>query len=434
MSQQGFPWILVRGHGQVYSPHPPSPWPRGAAQPQNRGRSRLPNAAVFCLKSRAAGRTQGNETEKFMRKFWHLKSQSFGNCRHANFSLDLRHCMFEMSWSHRVGWKTWRLWFSHVGSQNDLELFWNIIDLKHTTTLAQLMESTAYNGTLQNSKIQPSACFVSLLLVFHVRGQTWPNEQMKSIWFDLRVRPSEMQMSHSSGHPQDWRNNSLIVMAVSIYRQAETFDRKESSSKILFLNSSKSRCRKQTSRNHKKLQHTCKQYPPNTWTINISSTSSQRSHVSSGFPLNPPPRPWPSLFLASTAALVSRSRSTTESWPHAAAKCSGVLPQEPRPGGKPPAEPKGTKGKNYHPSTLGVELHPPWNHFWNIDFLYPGIISEITDPHHEIISAGVLGPENHLTKKDFVCHELLPENSARKLKSCQKNEMITGGLVLLSCY
>ena len=37
----------------------------------------------------------------------------------------------------------------------------------------------------------------------------------------------------------------------------------------------------------------------------------------------------------------------------------------------------------------------PWNHFSNIDFPYPGIISAITDPHPEIISAGVLAPENH---------------------------------------
>ena len=48
-----------------------------------------------------------------------------------------------------------------------------------------------------------------------------------------------------------------------------------------------------------------------------------------GFPLNPRPRPRPSLLSASTVTLASRSRSTTKSWPFAAAKCSGVLPQEP---------------------------------------------------------------------------------------------------------
>ena len=36
----------------------------------------------------------------------------------------------------------------------------------------------------------------------------------------------------------------------------------------------------------------------------------------------------------------------------------------------------------------------PWNHFSNIDFPYPEIISTFTDPHPEIISAGVLGPQN----------------------------------------
>ena len=59
----------------------------------------------------------------------------------------------------------------------------------------------------------------------------------------------------------------------------------------------------------------------------------------------PPPRPRPLLFCASTAALASRSRSTTESWPSRAAQCSGVLPREPQPEAKPRAEPNGTKGE-----------------------------------------------------------------------------------------
>ena len=40
-------------------------------------------------------------------------------------------------------------------------------------------------------------------------------------------------------------------------------------------------------------------------------------------------------------------------------------------------------------------LPTPWTHFSNIDFPYPEIISAITDPHFEIISAGVLEPQNH---------------------------------------
>ena len=61
----------------------------------------------------------------------------------------------------------------------------------------------------------------------------------------------------------------------------------------------------------------------------------------------PPPRPRPLLFCASTAALASRSRSTTESWPSRAAQCSGVLPREPQPEAKPRAEPNGTKGRKF---------------------------------------------------------------------------------------
>ena len=53
------------------------------------------------------------------------------------------------------------------------------------------------------------------------------------------------------------------------------------------------------------------------------------------------PRPRPLLFCASTAALALTSSWTTESWPFSAAKCSGVLPREPRP----QAEPNGTKGE-----------------------------------------------------------------------------------------
>ena len=77
-----------------------------------------------------------------------------------------------------------------------------------------------------------------------------------------------------------------------------------------------------------------------TWTINIGSTSWQRSNASWGFPLNlnPRPRPRPMLFFASTAALASRSCWTTESAPCSAAKCSGIEPREPPPEATPQGE------------------------------------------------------------------------------------------------
>ena len=64
------------------------------------------------------------------------------------------------------------------------------------------------------------------------------------------------------------------------------------------------------------------------------------------------------LFSASMPALASRSRSTTESWPHAAAKCSGVRPRElqgPRPSPQAPTEPRGEKlGENVGASKVKV--------------------------------------------------------------------------------
>ena len=61
----------------------------------------------------------------------------------------------------------------------------------------------------------------------------------------------------------------------------------------------------------------------------------------------PPPRPRPSLFCASTAAFASRSRSTTESWPNSAAKCSGVLPQQPQPEASHGQNPTKRRGENF---------------------------------------------------------------------------------------
>ena len=85
--------ILLRGHGPFCYVHPRSPSPEGAARPRNRGLARLPNAAVFCLRSRGPrpSRRQNptERTEKTMRQFWCLKSQSFENCGYSISSMDL---------------------------------------------------------------------------------------------------------------------------------------------------------------------------------------------------------------------------------------------------------------------------------------------------------------------------------------------------------
>ena len=100
MPQEVFPQILLRGHGEIRPPHPRPPLPRGAAGPRNRCLRGLRCAAVCCLGSRcprqAAGRTQRNQGEKTLRKFWHLKSQSLGNFGHSKILPELEeHCGFE---------------------------------------------------------------------------------------------------------------------------------------------------------------------------------------------------------------------------------------------------------------------------------------------------------------------------------------------------
>ena len=86
-----------RGYGRCCSAHPPLPWPRWAARRRKRGRCRLRSAAVCRLGSRGprapkpAGRTPTERKgRKILRKFWHLKSGSFGTCGHSNSSLNLR--------------------------------------------------------------------------------------------------------------------------------------------------------------------------------------------------------------------------------------------------------------------------------------------------------------------------------------------------------
>ena len=119
-----------------------------------------------------------------------------------------------------------------------------------------------------------------------------------------------------------------------------------------FLFSTESRCREGCSHDHKKLK-------PSTSSFTFLS---QRSHASWGFPPNPPPRPWLCLSCTSTAAFVSRSRTTTEAWPNSAAMCSGVLPQERRPEAKPQAEPYGRKGRK----TLRKFWAPQRSKFWKL--------------------------------------------------------------------
>ena len=76
----------------------------------------------------------------------------------------------------------------------------------------------------------------------------------------------------------------------------------------------------------------------------------------------PPPRPRLSLSCTSTVAFASRSRSTTESRPLRAAKCSGVMPQQPQPEAKPQAEPNRTKGRKI----LRKFRAPQKSKFWKL--------------------------------------------------------------------
>ena len=139
MPNEGFPWILVRGHGPLRPANAQLPWPRGAAQPQKRGRSRLPNAAVFCLGSRdprakPQAEPNGTKERKTFRKFWHLKTWSF--------------------------WKLWPLELlpelkEHCGSLKPCQL---IIELKHTSTLEK--KSVSYWDTAKSKRNNPPVLFL----------------------------------------------------------------------------------------------------------------------------------------------------------------------------------------------------------------------------------------------------------------------------------
>ena len=74
--------------------------------------------------------------------------------------------------------------------------------------------------------------------------------------------------------------------------------------------------------------------------------------------------------------------------------------------------------QSYHFIAFSENLSPPWNRFSNIDFPYPGIISAITDPHPEIISAGVLGPENHFLEMTLYVTNYSPKGWDPGIISC----------------
>ena len=120
LPQEGFPSpkSFVRGHGPRWSSHPPPPWPRWAAARPTRGRSRLPNAAVFRLGKMwphgpsPAGRTQRNGREKNFETI--LAPQKWKFCKLWPLQLltKVKQCCFEMSWGHRIALKNNCFWHS----------------------------------------------------------------------------------------------------------------------------------------------------------------------------------------------------------------------------------------------------------------------------------------------------------------------------------
>ena len=111
---------------------------------------------------------------------------------------------------------------------------------------------------------------------------------------------------------------------------------------------------------------------PSTSSFHVPFTT--ESHPSRGFPSpNHPPRPRPHLFCASTAALASRSRAATASWPSRAAKCSGVSPREPRTrGGSRRAEPQRNEGEKNSEKILGTSKVESFGKLWPLKII-PGL-------------------------------------------------------------
>ncbi len=238
MPHECFPWILVRGHGHLRPANAQLPWPRGAAQPQKRGRSRLPNAAVFCLGSRGSrakpqAEPNGTKGRRTLRKFWHLKGWSFGNCGHSNCFLNSRNIGFETSWGHRVGWKN--ATFGILLKSCQL-----IIKLKHTSTLEN--KSVSYWDTARLKRNNPP-CFTSLLLVFHVVGWTSVNSQMKSKNFGSTRET--FRNANAPLEPLEWKLPRLKEQFFdcdgrAIFWQAEILDRKAFNWKSYFSTANRS--------------------------------------------------------------------------------------------------------------------------------------------------------------------------------------------------
>ena len=158
-----------RGHGRRSPAHPPLPWPRWAARRRKRGLAGLRSAAVWRLGSRRprapkpAGRTPTERKgRKIPRKFWHLKSGSFGNCGHSNSSLNLRNivvlrCLEAIEFLEKT-----------VAFAILVKMAYD--KLKNAPTLENISTRNWDTSQFENSPQSPRP--VSLLLVFHVRGRT----------------------------------------------------------------------------------------------------------------------------------------------------------------------------------------------------------------------------------------------------------------------
>ena len=181
------------------------------------------------------------------------------------------------------------------------------------------------------------------LIVYHIRMDTPEPQKQFRLWWACQSISRLKSLIQRDSDPK-CRNNIVVFTNNNTKHWCKCFD---------------TRSRK-----------LWKQYPPKSWTISEPSTfrplphmpqDSSRENPHNGNPCfkrsphqYPPPRPRLSFSCASTAALASRSRSTTESWPWKAASCSGVMPQEPQPEAKPQAEPKRNLGEKSSEKILGT--------------------------------------------------------------------------------
>ena len=176
-----------------------------------------------CFASGAAARgpkaRRQNPTErkgrKILRKFWHLKSWSFGNCGHSNCFLNSRNIVV----LRRL--EAIELVEKHVAFGILLKPCQLIIKLKHTSTLEK--KSVSYWDTARLKRNNPP-CFVSLLLVFHVVGWTWVNSHMKSKNFGSTRET--FRNANAPLEPLEWKLPSFDCDGRAIFWQAEVLGRK----------------------------------------------------------------------------------------------------------------------------------------------------------------------------------------------------------------